>query len=464
MSSSNNHQDGFTSNDKPPMNEVQSEFLKEISQMSVDELNELEQQLSTEFKSIGKEYLDNRLSRINVILEKLNNLIKLATANDKSWLKIYNFEVETINSIMTNTEDLIMVNNGTLKNKPDLLKSIDEYQEELKEIFKNLQSPFDFDNTFKYENEYLLNHKNINNNLSKLPFPYLFNDFFKRHRDGLNAISKEKDYQTKLIKDNLYGNRIILWKQYYNSINQQKQKLINETQNELNQLYKDYYRLNEYKNADTSSRVYYRSLYNPFFVQSRTNNNIDTINTKDLETVLNSNHDSNYIELDTRHKPKNKIELSDIRERIKQKDWEVSNIAHNIKRTFDEIDGQSTDHCLGLNDFEADEDLLLIRQKVEENASSTNKKRKVTEVISDESELYSEEEGEVGNETNKVEDSSEDADVEGSEEPQEFTNEEKNKRKEYKQVLFNNAPQASKLQELPPLESFPALYNYGYYY
>ena len=68
-----------------------------------------------------------------------------------------------------------------------------------------------------------MNHKNINNNLSKLPFPYLFNDYFKRHRDGLNAISKEKDYQTKLIKDNLYGNRIILWKQYYNSVNQRKQ-------------------------------------------------------------------------------------------------------------------------------------------------------------------------------------------------------------------------------------------------
>ena len=37
---------------------------------------------------------------------------------------------------MTNTEDLIISNNGDLKNKPDLLKSIDEYQEELKEIFK----------------------------------------------------------------------------------------------------------------------------------------------------------------------------------------------------------------------------------------------------------------------------------------------------------------------------------------
>ncbi|MCP8716578.1 MAG: hypothetical protein M5E90_04075 [Asgard group archaeon] len=458
MSSSKSHPDEVELDD-PPMNKVQGELLKEISQMSVDELNELEEQLSTEFKTVGKEYLDNRLSRINVILEKLNNLIKLATANDKSWLKIYNFEVETINNIMTNTEDLIMVNNGKLKNKPDLLKSIDEYQEELKEIFKNLQSPFDFDNTFKYDNEYLMNHKNINNNLSKLPFPYLFNDYFKRHRDGLNAISKEKDYQTKLIKDNLYGNRIILWKQYYNSVNQRKQKLINDTQNELNQLYKDYYRLNEYKNAETSNRAYYRSLTNPFAVDANTDDKIDTINNKDLDTVLNSNQDSNYIELDTRFKPKSKIELSDIRQRIKQKDWEVSNIAQRIKRSYDYE--ESNEICTSLNDFEADEDLLLLRQTLNSDGTLSSKRRKIAEDTSDDSELYSDAEGEVNNEENRSGDSSEDEDLEES---QDLTPEEKLKRKEYKQILFNNAPESSKLQKLPPLESFPALYNYGYYY
>lgn len=107
------------------------------------------------------------------MLEKLNSLIKLATANDKSWLKIYNFEIETINNIMTNTEDLIMVGNKTIPNKPDLLKSMDEYEVELREIFSNLQSPFDFDDTFKYDNgEISSKLENTHRHLSKLPFPF----------------------------------------------------------------------------------------------------------------------------------------------------------------------------------------------------------------------------------------------------------------------------------------------------
>lgn len=164
-------------NEKESKN-VKLGVLEEVANMSVDELTNLEQQLASEFNTLSKEYLESRLSRINTILDKLNSLIKYATANDKSWLKIYNFEIETINSIMTNTEDLIISNNGDLKNKPDLLKSIDEYQEELKEIFKNLQSPFDFDSTFRYDNDDKLNDGS-NPNLSKLPFSHLFNDYFK---------------------------------------------------------------------------------------------------------------------------------------------------------------------------------------------------------------------------------------------------------------------------------------------
>ena len=68
-----------------------------------------------------------------------------------------------------------------------------------------------------------------------------------KHRDALNAIIKEKDYQANLLHNNLYGNRVILWKQYYNKLNQQKQKLIDKTNDQLNQLYKDYYHLNEQK-------------------------------------------------------------------------------------------------------------------------------------------------------------------------------------------------------------------------
>ena len=73
-------------NEKESKN-VKLGVLEEVANMSVDELTNLEQQLASEFNTLSKEYLESRLSRINTILDKLNSLIKYATANDKSWLK-----------------------------------------------------------------------------------------------------------------------------------------------------------------------------------------------------------------------------------------------------------------------------------------------------------------------------------------------------------------------------------------
>ncbi|KAL6451583.1 hypothetical protein SBY92_004916 [Candida maltosa Xu316] len=455
MSSSN------SSEDKPSVNEIQSSMVKEMSEMTVQQLTELEQQLSQEFKTFGKEFLESRLSRINTVLDKINNSIKSAVASDKSWQKIYNFESETINNIMTNTEDLILVDKGALKNKPDLVRSFDEYQEELKEIFKNLQSPFDFDGTFKNDNneEFVLN----NQQLSKLPFPLLFNNFFQKHRHGLNTVNKEKDYQTKLIQDNSYGNRVILWKQYYCKLNQQKQKLINETQEELNQLYKDYYRLNEHKNIGTSLNHYYRSLIHPYQTTTTTNNDINTINTQDVSTVLNYNHDSNYVDLDTRHKPKNKIELSDIRKRILGKDWELNNISQGIKRSLDgtESVADSKKICLGLSDYEAEQDLALMKSNIKE--SSTRQESSGVENVTDAEDtsarVEEDEAEEVDGDDEREEEEEDDDDEEQS---AELTPEEKIKRKKYKKLLSTNSTQVPTMMSLPPLETFPHLFTYGY--
>ena len=473
-------------------NNVKSGVLEEMANMSVDELNNLEQQLATEFNSLSKEYLESRLSRINTILDKLNSLIKYATANDKSWLKIYNFEIETINSIMTNTEDLIISNNGDLKNKPDLLKSIDEYQEELKEIFKNLQSPFDFDSTFRFDNNDNLNGQS-NPNLSKLPFSYLFNDYFKKHRDALNAIIKEKDYQANLLYNNLYGNRVILWKQYYNKLNQQKQKLIDRTNDQLNQLYKDYYHLNEQKNLDFSERHYYRSLLTPNELSTTIDDSINTVDTQDVASVLETDHDSNYIELDTRHKTKSKIEISDIRKKIINEDQMLNNIGNGIKRSWDETDSNTDHHWkrsrFSLTDEEAIEDLLLIRQNItqqkksqqelsvnQENEKIDQNQDEIVAVAVDDDDdddkeksqgpslqhnkLGADGEGEGEGEDDEDEDSGNDK--EGTDAPLEanLTSEEKNQRELYKEIIFqNSANEGMKIQSLPPLDCFPRFFN-----
>lgn len=330
-----------------------------------------------------------------------------------------------------------------------------------------------------------------NPNLSKLPFSHLFNDYFKKHRDALNAIIKEKDYQANLLHNNLYGNRVILWKQYYNKLNQQKQKLIDKTNDQLNQLYKDYYHLNEQKNLDFSERHYYRSLLTPKELATTIDDSINTVDTQDVAAVLETNHDSNYVELDTRHKSKNKIEISDIRKKIIDEDQMLNNISCGIKRSWDETDTNTSIDPLkrsrfSLTDAEAIEDLLLIRHNItkqnshhEQNKNQQkegieqNQENQLEEVDIDEAEEEEgqeqsiqhnqegvEREGEEEEEYGEEMDS--DNDREETEAPIEsiLTSEQKNQRELYKEIIFkNDTTEGMKIQGLPPLDCFPRFFN-----
>ncbi|CAD1808750.1 hypothetical protein FOB58_000560 [Candida parapsilosis] len=455
---------------------------KDLEQLSLEELNQYQNKISQEFKILSKDYLNKRLSRINVMLDKLTSSIKLANANEKSWLKIYTFEIEAINNIMTNTEDLIMVNNKTIPPKTDLLKSMDEYEEELQEIFTNLQSPFDFDDTFKYDNgEICHSLANTHSHLSKLPFPFLFNQSFKPHRDELKSISLEKDYQSELIQKNCTNNSTIVWKQYYGKLNQHKNKLLNETQSKLNQLYKDYHHLNQSKNEELLDRYYYRSLISPQYLLDTINDKINITNTDNLGEVMRTNHDSNYVELDTRLNPKNKIELSNIRLKDASNEQFLANTHGAIKRRYSQAFKYDPSVSHSINQSKVDDDLRLIRRKIRHQ---NEKKRKGTtadendDVYNRTLHDYSEDDREnddsdnsnnnnnnnnngndigigIGNDNkDEYEVVLEDYDPE-----EEMTPTELEERKIYKNVLGRHDPNASKFRmlELPPLENFPKL-------
>ncbi|KAI5958384.1 hypothetical protein CANMA_004228 [Candida margitis] len=453
--SSDNEESGNASfvEDVRPINNNNT---SDLEQMSLEQLNQYQEEITNEFKTLSKDYLNKRLCRINVMLEKLNSSIKLANANDKSWLKIYNFEIETINNIMTNTEDLIMVNNGTIPNKPDLLKSIDEYEEELREIFSNLQSPFDFDDTFKYDNREISKKlDNAHHHLSKLPFPFLFNQSFKPHRDELKSISSEKDYQSKLIRNNCQNNSTIVWKQYYSKLAQWKNKLLNDTQAQLNQLYKDYHHLNESRNEDLLDRYYYRSLISPQYLMETINDKINITNTDDLDAVIKTNHDSNYVELDTRLKPKNKIELSMIRLEDQRNGRLVENTHAAIKRRYSQAFKYD---AIAIDQSKIDDDLRLIKRKIRHQ----NEKRRQGSTADENDNVYQRSLHDYSEEDNDDYDEDEDEyevileeyDVEEDMSPAELE-----ERKVYKNVLGSHDPNASKFRmlELPPLENFPKL-------
>lgn len=451
---------------------------QDLQQLSVEQLNQYQDKISREFKLLSKDYLNKRLSRINVMLDKLTSLIKLATANDKSWLKIYNFEIETINNIMTNTEDLIMVGNKTISNKPDLLKLMDEYEVELQEIFTNLQSPFDFDDTFKFDNGEI--DKELNNShphLSKLPFPFLFNQSFKPHRDELKSISLEKDYQLKLIRNNCRNNSTIVWNQYYMKLNQYKNKLLDNAQRDLNQLYKDYHQLNESRNEELLDRYYYRSLISPQYLLELIDNSINMTNTDDLEAIVKTNHDSNYVELDTRLNPKNKIELSMIRQQDKCNDNLVGATHAAIKRRYSKAfklrngDTAAVAFAYGTNQSRVDDDLQLIRRKIR----CQNEMKQHGSMRDEDDNVYSrtlhdysdeedarEEQGDKAEEngTEKQNDGDYEEIMEEYDVEEDMTPAQLEERKIYKHVL-NNRPNSTsskfRMLELPPLENFPRL-------
>lgn len=210
------------------------------------------------------------------------------------------------------------------------------------------------------------------------------------------------------------------------------------------------------------------------------------MDTQDVAAVLETNHDSNYVELDTRHKSKNKIEISDIRKKIIDEDQMLNNISCGIKRSWDETDTNTSIDPLkrsrfSLTDAEAIEDLLLIRHNItkqnshhEQNKNQQkegieqNQENQLEEVDIDEAEEEEgqeqsiqhnqegvEREGEEEEEYGEEMDS--DNDREETEAPIEsiLTSEQKNQRELYKEIIFkNDTTEGMKIQGLPPLDCF----------
>ncbi|KAK6462356.1 hypothetical protein DFJ63DRAFT_335683 [Scheffersomyces coipomensis] len=517
-----------------------SHILTNIPNLNVEELADLEDQLAREFRLISKNYISSRLSRINKLIERINSSIKIATANDRNWSRIYNFEIETINNIKTNTEDVILMSMSEIDDKPDILKSLDEYEEELAEIIKNLQSPLAFDDTLgQVDNDAAANKINDNdipnenndnkttttstsitttpnskptkgklgtsnnnnnttnneNDPSKLPFPYLFDKFFKPHKQSLKTIVNEKRYQSKLILDNSLGNSTIIWKSYYNDLIKRKQTLVQQTYDELNNLYKEYHHVNYNEVSQRQWKHYYRSILNPQDVKVPSEEGfiygrpptplVDTSNTSNVKDIVAANRDTNYANLDNQLIQKNKYELTQLKRKIV-----------NANKDFESIQasngGQSSKKRIRLNNFtgltrdEIDQDIQLLRKetkKLNNGRGSTAPNENSQSVAASETEFdydrddedeegrkYNDEEDEEDEEEEREANNEEQEDNEvtvKSEPTTESVNEEsldpevrekQRLRRKYKQLLGLESSLISssfRIPVLPPLENFP---------
>lgn len=444
--------------------EFQEEVISNLTKLSNDQLLKLEKDIGEEFSRLGRSYIEARLVRIHQMIEKLNNSIKLVNLNDKNWLKIYNFEIETINNIKTNTEDLILVNEGLLSNKPDLIRSIDEYEQELLEIFKSLQSPLNFD-------------ESINNcQNSKLPLPYLFDAFAKNHKTNLQTIINEKNYQTNLLKNLAKSNSTIIWKQYHHKLMNRKQELIDNTLHELYQLNKQYQLQDQNISYSNNINHYYKSLLSPQeLIDCYSKENQNTINSKNLSAIIKNSRDPKYYNLnDNTYINKNKVELSDIRKNI-IKNHNLFNSQQNYSQNPNKRVKLNT--CTGLSHNQIDNDLDMIKQGIriieayrddvnnedddsydnENNGDNTNDSGNDNDNDNDNGDDEDEDD-------NDIDDIDEDEEIERQELMKKAQEADKAKEEldhNYRKLLQmdrSESPLSSTVFELPPLEKFPSLH------
>lgn len=355
------------------------EELSKIATLSKEELSKLEGELALEFKQTSKQYVEARLARIQKLVEKVNQLLKVTRANDKNWMKVSRFEIETINNIKYNVENLILLGNG-LKDQ-NVLRSFEEYELESKEIVKNLQSPLVWDESLKDDSEDTNNNETDSN---RLVFPYYFQEVFKPYKKNLKTIVNEKNYQKDLIYNSSLGSSTIIWKQYYNNLVKKKQKLADDTSKELFELYKEFHHINENEMAQANWKQYYKSVISI--------NDLKRGFEEDYPSSLykysgRQSHDTNYVNLDNQYLQNNRVESSNIKRGILKKihEFSVAQDANGNSNKRVKLNVLS-----GLNDDEVDSDLFALRSYRTGKSSSVDHEEIVEEevdekVIADES-------------------------------------------------------------------------------
>lgn len=254
-----------------------------LQQLSPQELALLERRLLEHFETSLRQYFEKRLDRVDFILEQLNQSLVSMSENERNWLKIYQFETEIVSKMLISTENKI---EQGIRDDPH---QVEEFEKELVALVKNLRSPLEMEN-------------NVDHNHS-LPFQNHFAKVIEPYKKQLTAIVNERDLQTSMINANAKGKLTIIWKQYLAGGLDTQQKMIQDTLAELSELHKEFYGLNSGKEEKQQWQQWHRS----------------AVSVKDIERSRSANGDDFY-NLENRYFPKNKVELTNIRLGINQKD------------------------------------------------------------------------------------------------------------------------------------------------
>lgn len=308
-----------------------SDIIK-LPSMSLEQLIQIEENIAKEFHNLSQEYISARKSRLDYCIHHTQEQINLAQLNDQKWANIYTSEIHKIESLNRALENLILKQ-----------RSQSQEQNDLNDLLSKMESPLKLDDLFVKRKD-------------DLPFAAYFKRMVTPYEDQLIAFKNEEKYQTELIENNVRRYKLIAWRQYRRDVLERRNKLIDETHEELTKLYEEYHGVRAEAAAAEDWKHYYRSVV-PV-------TDMDPAGGPAEKRLRRDNVDS-YYDVDSPFYKKNKVQLTKVR-----------SDAIEAANTFSEEQSEyvipqceqatvKLASCSGLSQKEVDEDLKLLRQAQE---------------------------------------------------------------------------------------------------
>lgn len=309
-------------------------LISSLPGLSSDHLSQLEEMLSSEFSSLARQYLEARAVRVDQMLAAIDTQIKNCQQSDRQWSDKYAAEMELISRLGTHTESQILA--GNKKSSPTSMQAFDL---EIDDLMAHLVLPTVIDDLFSGRGD-------------QLPFAPQFHRIIQQYRAQLDALANQKTYQTELVEENVEKTKTLLWKQYKLDASEYRQKLIDDTYLELNELYQEYYGIKDNSVATTDAASYYRSLVSVEDMRRE--------NDENQHQFAVTNIDS-YYDIDDRYYKNNRVQITDAKRAALDRLHTFH--AQQTNYSIPQVE-EATVHLSGLQGLtqeETDSDLLLLR-------------------------------------------------------------------------------------------------------
>lgn len=314
--------------------------LRDIANLSPEQIAALELQLAGEFKTTSKSFLSARLARISHILSLVHNAIEYISKQEIQWAHKQSLELLRIKSLKTDTADSAL--RQSEENEPPQYTDVDN---ELQQVIENRILPLLYDVILS------------NAAVPELPFSKEFHKIITPIRAEIDALDQDNLYQERLIRSMTEKDVEILWLQYYSDLRDHKNKLINETYEHLSDLDKEYHDLVPNLVRNELMDQYHKSVVP---VTSLKRHHDELVSKEELanpafmpEEPSPYNYDTHY-SVQSRYIRNNRIEMTNARKEALKRLY-ISKYAYGRSLSSNQF---------LLSESEVDDDIAIIRKKL----------------------------------------------------------------------------------------------------